>query len=70
MISIFLAIAGVALRVFLAMRRSTARLLGRAESERDALKETLDRVEKAREARMRVRDSTPDSVRDKYNRDK
>ena len=70
MISIFLAVAGVVLRVFLAMRRSTARLLGRAESERDALKETLARVEKAHEARMRVGDSTPSSVRDKYNRDK
>ena len=69
MISILLAIGGVILRVFLSMRRSTARLLGRAESERDALKETLDRVEKAHEARMRVRKSTPGSVRDKYNRD-
>jgi hypothetical protein len=46
-------------------------MLGRAESERDALKETLSRVEKAHEARRKLR-RTPGyfgRVRDKYNRD-
>jgi len=61
---------GLGLRIWLAMRKSTARLLGRAESERDALKEVLDNVEKSKKARERLRDN-PDlrkRLRDKYTR--
>ena len=66
-----LGLAGLVIRVFLWMRKSTARMLGRTEAERDRLKETLDRVEKARKARRKLR-RTPGylGMRDKYDRDR
>lgn len=65
-----LGLAGLAIRIFLSLRRSTARMLGRASAERDALEETLNRVEKAREARRRLRRAPGYlGMRDKYDRD-
>ncbi len=71
MTTFLLGLAGIAIRIWLWIRSNTARLLGRTEAERDALKETLKRVEKAHRARLRLRDN-PDylgRVRKKYERD-
>lgn len=66
-----LGLAGLAIRIWLWMRKSTARMLGRAETERDALKETLERVEKARKVRLKLRGNLGylGGMRDKYQRD-
>lgn len=66
-----LSIAGFAIRIWLWMRKSTARVLGRTEAERDSLKETLKRVEKARKARLKLRGNPGylGGMRDKYDRD-
>lgn len=66
-----LGLAGLAIRIWLWTRKSTARLLGRAEANRDALQETLDRVEKARKVRLKLRGNPGylGRVRDKYERD-
>ncbi len=53
------------------MRGNANRMLGRAEAERDALKETLTRVEKAQAARRKLRGNPGylGRVRNKYDRD-
>ncbi len=72
MVSILLSLAGIGIKIWLWMRGNANRMLGRAEAERDVLKETLDRVEKAQAARRELH-RTPNylgGVPDKYNRDK
>ena len=71
MITFLLGIAGIGIRIWMWMRKSTARTLGRTEAELDSLKETLKRVEKARKIRLKLRDNPdyPGRVRDKYRRD-
>lgn len=71
MISFLLGLAGIGIKVWLWMRGNANRMLGRAEAERDALKETLSRVEKAQAARREL-SRTPNylgGVSDKYDRD-
>lgn len=66
-----LGLAGIGIKIWLWMRGNANRMLGRAEAERDALKETLSRVEKAQAARRKLRGNLGylGRVPDKYDRD-
>lgn len=66
-----LGLAGIAIKIWLWTRNNANRMLGRAEADRDRMKETLTRVENAQRARRRLLDNPTyfGSLRDKYNRD-